>query len=413
MAVLSLISRSICSRLLWGWALLALAAATPAAFASDATRVSITERSNGLGYVVRVHAEGPWGRLEVKQSPGRIELRVVGLQKGSPFRLPDPTGPVQQVAVTEASGTLIVALAIDDARPLLPTAYPDGGSNDVLLSLAWDDPGTNPFAVILEDASSGPDQISQEHWQLDCVVLDAGHGGADGGTHGHGVKEKDVTLAITKKAGDYIRDRLGLRVIYTREDDRFIELHERGRIANESCGKLFVSIHANSAGLSARGQQAKGTETYFLGLHREGSARDVMQRENAVIEMESQPDLYEGFGDGGMIVQALATSAYQRESQYLADLVEQEFKTRVGRKSRGVKQAGFLVLWRASMPAILIETGFLSNPSEARFLKSAQGQDLVASAIFRAVRSYKEHYERGVGIVQGGEGVEQARSGAE
>ena len=413
MAVPSLISRSISGRLLWGWALLALvlAAATPVARAADATRVSIAERKDGLGYVVRLHAAGQAGKLAVQQSPGRIELRVVGLQKGEPFRLPDPSGPVQQVAVTEASGTLVVVLAVDDARPMTALAYPDGGSNDILLGLTWVD--ADPFAVMMKDGAIGADQTSQEHWQLDCVVLDAGHGGADGGTHGHGVKEKDVTLAITKKAGEYIRERLGLRVIYTREDDRFIELHERGRIANESCGKLFVSIHANSAGLSARGQKAKGTETYFLGLHREGSAREVMQRENAVIEMESQPDLYEGFGDGGMIVQALATSAYQRESQYLADLVEQEFKTRVGRQSRGVKQAGFLVLWRASMPAILIETGFLSNPSEARFLKSEQGQDLVASAIFRAVRSYKEHYERGVGIVQGGESVEEARKGAE
>ena len=382
--------------------LLLVTALAPRAAAADATRVSITPRSNGQGYVVRVHANGPWGKLDVKQSPGRVELRVVGLQKGEPFRLPEPNGPVQQVAVTEASGTLVVALAVDDSRPFVPAAYPDGGSNDVLLSLEWADAGTDPFAALIADANAGPDQTSQEHWKLDCVVLDAGHGGDDGGTHGHGVKEKDVTLAITKKAGEYIRERLGLRVIYTRSDDRFIELHERGRIANESCGKLFVSIHANSAGLSARGQKAAGTETYFLGLHREGSAREVMQRENAVIEMESQPDLYEGFGDGGLIVAALATSAYQRESQYLADLVEKEFSERVGRKSRGVKQAGFLVLWRASMPAILVETGFLSNPAEARFLSSAQGQDLIASAIFRAVRSYKDHYERGVGLVQAG-----------
>ena len=380
---------------------LGLVLLAPTALAADATRVSIAERSDGLGFVVRLHASGPAGKLDVQQSAGRVELRVVGLKKGASFRLPDAKGPVQQVAVTETAGTLVVAMAVDDRRPFNAAAYRDGASSDILIGLTWAD--KNPFAIIMEDGAVGPDETSQEHWRLDCVVLDAGHGGPDGGTHGHGVKEKDVVLAITKKAGSYIRERLGLRVIYTREDDTFIELHERGRIANESCGKLFVSIHANSAGLSARGQKAKGTETYFLGLHRENSAREVMQRENAVIEMESEPTLYEGFTDGGLIVQALATSAYQRESQYLADLVEQEFKTRVGRKSRGVKQAGFLVLWRASMPAILVETGFLSNPSEARFLASEQGQDLIASAIFRAVRAYKEHYERGVGIVQGAE----------
>jgi N-acetylmuramoyl-L-alanine amidase len=390
---------------------LLFALSASAASAAEATRVSVAERGDGLGYVVRLHASGPSGNLDVQQQAGRVELRVVGLTKAASFRLPDPKGPVQQVAVTQESGTLVVAMATDDSRPFVATAYRDGASSDILVGLTWAD-GANPFqAIIADGAGPGPDDVSQEHWKLDCVVLDAGHGGADGGTHGHGVKEKDVVLSITKKAGAYIRDRLGLRVIYTREDDRFIELHERGRIANESCGKLFVSIHANSAGLSARGQKAKGTETYFLGLHREGSAREVMQRENAVIEMESEPALYEGFTDGGLIVQALATSAYQRESQYLADLVEQEFKTRVGRQSRGVKQAGFLVLWRASMPAILIETGFLSNPSEARFLASEQGQDLIASAIFRAVRAYKEHYERGVGIVGGAGDMEIGGSG--
>ena len=222
-------------------------------------------------------------------------------------------------------------------------------------------------------------------------MLDAGHGGHDGGASANGIREKDITLAVAKKVGHYVEDRLGIRVVYTREDDRFIELHERGRIANESCGKLFVSIHANAAGSSS----AHGSETFFLGLHKSESAADVMERENSVVALESDPGLYAGFDDAEIIVQTLATTAYQRESERLASLIQDQFEHRAERPSRGVKQAGFLVLWRASMPAVLIELGFVTNPSEARFLRSEYGQDLLASAIFRSIRDYKEQYERG------------------
>jgi N-acetylmuramoyl-L-alanine amidase len=119
-----------------------------------------------------------------------------------------------------------------------------------------------------------------------------------------------------------------------------------------------------------------------------------MERENGVVALESDPGLYADFDAEGGIMRALAFSAYQQESQTLASLIQEQLGGRTGRTSRGVKQAGFLVLWRASMPAVLVETGFVSNGDEARFLASADGQDLIASAIFRAVRDYKERYER-------------------
>ena len=119
-----------------------------------------------------------------------------------------------------------------------------------------------------------------------------------------------------------------------------------------------------------------------------------MARENSVVRLESDPSLYEDFDTEGGIMRTLAFSSYQQESQELASLIEEEFGTRANRLSRGVKQAGFLVLWRASMPAVLVETGFVTNAAEARFLASADGQDLIASAIFRAIRDYKERYER-------------------
>jgi N-acetylmuramoyl-L-alanine amidase len=232
--------------------------------------------------------------------------------------------------------------------------------------------------------------VGQEHWRLDCVVIDAGHGGHDGGATYNGVREKDVALGIARRLGTLIQDRLGVRVVYTRSDDRFIELHRRGQVANQSCGKLFISIHANAAG----NESAHGAETYFLAPHRTASAREVMERENSVVALESDPGLYADFDAEGGIMRALAFSAYQQESQTLAALIQEELGGAAGRTSRGVKQAGFLVLWRASMPAVLVETGFVSNDDEARYLASAAGQEAIAGAIYRAVRAYKERYER-------------------
>src|SRR5690606_7495507 len=188
-------------------------------------------------------------------------------------------------------------------------AYPDRDSDDVLLNVAYAQPALATSAVL-------PDAASNEHWKLDCIVLDAGHGGRDGGATAHGVREKDITLAVTRKVGQYVEQHLGMRVVYTRDDDTFITLHDRGRIANESCGKLFVSIHANAAG----NHRAHGSETYFLGLHKGESARAVMERENSVVALESDPDLCAGFDDAGIIMQTMATSAYQRSSERLAEL---------------------------------------------------------------------------------------------
>ncbi len=235
------------------------------------------------------------------------------------------------------------------------------------------------------------------NWRLDTIVLDAGHGGHDIGATYNGVREKDVTLGIVLALGPMLERELGLRVVYTRRDDHFEELRERGRIANRSGGKLFVSVHANAAGAAS----ASGTETYFLAPHRSDSAHEVMERENSVIQLESAPALYAEYTQQGDILQAMAMSAYQEESQSLARLVEGRL-TGQGRRSRGVKQAGFLVLWAASMPAVLIETGFVSNPDEARMLSSATGQQQTARAIFEAISAYRDQYERGLRLAAAG-----------
>ena len=369
-----------------GCTLLLLLALPLDAHASDIARVSFASRSDGKGYVVRVHTTGKISAYSVER-PSATEVQLVLYRAGlaSSVRRDDARGPVQRYAIHPSDDRIVLSFEIDPNAPVEANAYPDRDSDDVLLGLTYARPPAGPVATGQADAASN------EHWALDCIVLDAGHGGHDGGATSNGVREKDVVLAVAKKVGQYVQDRLGIRVVYTRDTDRFIELHERGRIANGSCGKLFVSIHANAAGSSS----ARGTETFFLGLHRSDTARDVMERENSVVALESDPGLYAGFDDAEAIVQTLATTAYQRESERLASLIQGEFENRADRHSRGVKQAGFIVLWGASMPAVLIELGFVTNPSEARFLRSESGQDLLASAIFRSIRDYKEQYERG------------------
>ena len=353
---------------------------------SSIERVSFTARSDGKGYVVRIHTTGKVSAHSVDQ-PSPTELRLTLYHAGlSPnLRRDDPRGPVQSYAVHPADDRIVLSFAIDPNTPVEAKSYPDRDTDHILLNIAY-------AAPVLAGGGVQPDVASNEHWKLDCIVIDAGHGGHDGGAAANGVREKDITLGVARKLGRYVQDRLGMRVVYTRADDRFIELHERGRIANESCGKLFVSIHANAAG----SRSAKGSETYFLGLHKSKSARDVMERENSVVALESNQDLYTGFDDASIIVQTMATTAYQRSSEHLAELIQGQFEHRADRPSRGVKQAGFLVLWRASMPAVLIELGFVTNKDEARFLRSENGQDLMASAIFRSIRDYKEDYERGL-----------------
>lgn len=222
-------------------------------------------------------------------------------------------------------------------------------------------------------------------WTFDTVVLDAGHGGHDAGAHAHGIREKDVTLGVVRRLGPLL-EREGIRVVYTRTTDVFIPLRERGRLANAAEGRLFVSVHVNA---TATGAPARGTETYLMGLHKTDAAEAVMRRENSVIELESDRSAYARLNPADAVLVDLAGAAFQGTSARLAALVEAQFRGQ-GRQSRGVKQAGFYVLWNASMPAVLVETGFVNDPREAAYLGSAAGQQEVADAIFRAIQALRQ-----------------------
>lgn len=232
-------------------------------------------------------------------------------------------------------------------------------------------------------------------YEINRVVIDAGHGGKDPGAVGAHSKEKDIALALALKTGNYIEKYIpGVEVIYTRKTDEFVELHRRAKIANDSRADLFISIHCNASKATA----ASGTETYVMGLHKSEANLEVAKLENAaILNEENFSDMYQGFDpdkDEDYITLTMFQDAFLEQSTMLADEIQRQFRERVKRKDRGVFQAGFLVLYRTTMPGVLIESGFITNPSDEQFLMSEDGQAYIASAIYRAFKSYKEEMER-------------------
>jgi len=235
---------------------------------------------------------------------------------------------------------------------------------------------------------------SQDFLKVDKIVIDAGHGGKDPGTSGKYSKEKDIALKIALKFGKYVEENFPeVKVIYTRKTDVFVELYRRAQIANENDADLFVSIHCNGV----KSSSPYGTETFVMGLHKSEANLEVARKENASILMEDnyseQYDGYDPNSPEAFIIFSMFQNAYLNQSLDIASKVQYQFRERVKRKDRGVKQQGFLVLYRTAMPGILIVAGFLTNPDEEQFLRSEQGQTYIASAIYRAFKEYKKEYE--------------------
>lgn len=238
--------------------------------------------------------------------------------------------------------------------------------------------------------------FSQSGVGIKTVVIDAGHGGKDPGAIGiSGVKEKDVALSVALNLGNKIKlNYPNVKVLYTRDDDTFVGLAERARIANRASADLFISIHANAAVNAS----AKGTESWVLGLHKSAAALEVAKRENASILMEEDYETtYQDFNPSdpdSYIALSMRQNVYLDQSLQLAQNIQDEFTNKLKRKNRGVKQAGFMVLYRTTMPAVLIELGFLSNKEDETFLKGDIGRENLASSIFKAFVSYKNKLEQ-------------------
>lgn len=223
--------------------------------------------------------------------------------------------------------------------------------------------------------------------QIRKVVIDAGHGGKDPGT-AQGKEKRyalEIALALGKKIKSELKD---VEVIYTRDRDIFIPLHERAAIANRNKADLFISIHCNANNSS----KISGTETYTMGLHKSQANLELAKRENNVILLEDNyKKSYKGFDPNSPLAHIMLAnyqSAFMEQSLNFATRVEQKF-AESGNKSRGVKQAGFLVIWETTMPSVLIETGYLSNPHDRAILDTPSGRQKITNSIFEAFKSYK------------------------
>jgi|TARA_B100001093_G_scaffold520493_1_gene616749 N-acetylmuramoyl-L-alanine amidase len=233
--------------------------------------------------------------------------------------------------------------------------------------------------------SSNSIKNEKNKWKFSTIIIDPGHGGKDPGAVGYrGTLEKDVALDVAKRLEKKISKNMKIKTVLTRDEDIFLKLGERTKIANENNGSLFISIHANAA----TDRRASGFETFLIGPNKNEAAVRVAARENAVLELEGRTG--KKLTNEDLIKATIAQSAFASKSEQFAALVQDEISKRVQGKNRGVKQAGFYVLMGASMPNVLVELGFISNLAEEKKLRSSQYKDILATAIYRALEKYEK-----------------------
>ncbi|MEX0680392.1 MAG: N-acetylmuramoyl-L-alanine amidase [Balneolales bacterium] len=393
-------------------------------------RVTTIERSDGLGYVVRFQMSSRPDSFYIWQPNSKliqVALYKEGIRSEPIHTSNNNENAFDSFFYQEIEGGIGTDIYLNEGVYMIADAYLDVNGRDLLIGLTeasqqdldvltdglfpifWDDlvenVDTTPDLALndweqpvdLPDRnrlSITPSPQDEALLQLKRIIIDAGHGGRDPGAIGYrGTMEKDVTLSVAKKLGEYINDDpelMNIEVMYTREDDTFIPLQERGQIANQAEADLFISIHANAN----RNRHAHGTEIYFLGMHRSREAFEVMKKENSAIRFEDENERSEELTPEQLAVYELSNIGFMASSEMLATTIDQQFANRARRRSRGVKQAGFIVLYHASMPALLVELGYITNPQEEQFLSSDYGQSIMASAIFRSVREYKQRLDR-------------------
>ncbi len=388
--------------------------------ASRSIKVPLVESASGP--LVRLEALSPIITVELTRGPNakysaRLGGVVFGLESGVPVvRVGGESRQLDAAPVVRA-GQLLVPLQL--ISQVLPSFVPnthwaaDEHALVVFSMIEHRDAPPPPRRAAADSLSSagalrtaarsaGPRARGAGGLRMPrTIVVDAGHGGPDNGMTGPigGVVklyEKDVTLSVAKRLGATFRER-GVRVVYTRTTDTLIALSDRGRIANQAAGDLFISIHVNAANPTWKDPgAARGFETYFLAEAKTEDARRVERMENESIQFE------DGSGRGarddalGFILSDMAQNEHLRESSELADMIQQRLGQMHPGPSRGVKQAGFRVLVTAYMPAVLVEIGFGTNPREADFLLSPSNQQAIASAIADAAMEYLQRYERRV-----------------
>jgi N-acetylmuramoyl-L-alanine amidase len=361
----------------------------------DVTGLSFEEKSNGFLVRIKCTKEIPdfenW--LKTIGTDTWLYITLAGVKADvEAIKRVSPMGLVKQILVFQSPTAAQLTLRLR-GKVSNTEVIPETGSHDILVAihLPVEEPAND------RKPSESDRALTQERnrWKLDVVVIDAGHGGDDPGAIGiTKTREKDITLAIGLQLGKLIEKSLPqVKVVYTRKTDEFIELYRRGQIANQNNGKLFISIHCNS--MPHKKQSENGFEIYLLRPGKTENALRIAERENAVIKYEQDFEKrYQKLTDENFILLTMAQSAYVKYSEQFAGILQTEMGRSLPIGDNGVKQAGFYVLVGASMPNVLVETGYLSNKHDEKILKSVSGQRRIAESIFNGIRQYKQAYEQ-------------------
>lgn len=343
--------------------------------------VQVDEKANGT--IIRIKTLKKFKKKEISaflHKNGWFYLTIQGgVADSTNILKTDTRGIVKKISMDQLEGGLQLAFFLRSEIER-HEFYQNKKTKEIVITL-WA-PLSKSVARIKEVKSQ---------WEIDTIVLDAGHGGKDPGTIGkYGTQEKAIVLDIVKRIGGLLTKNTNVKVIYTRDEDVFIPLWQRTKIANEKKGKIFISVHANGN----RNRRAYGYETYLLRPGKTQDAIDVAARENAAIKYEeSRNGKYKELTDEGQILATMAQSMFMKESESLAAQIQQELEKEIKSQNRGVKQAGFYVLIGASMPNVLLEAGFLTNPEEEKKLRTKKYRQKIANAVYRAIIEFKKSRE--------------------
>jgi len=347
--------------------------------------IVLTEKKNGTAITLMTTKKFSTG--DISCSLNRDNSFYITVYKGTFDQLMAdsimPAGIVKSVTINQERQSLQISFELK--RELLSRSVII--QNDkIIINLI-----TERTAEITDAAVMRKLEKDKEDWKIDNIIIDPGHGGKDPGAVGKGgTYEKDITLKIAKHLQKLLESESGIKATLTRDNDSFVALNERTRIANARKGKLFVSIHCNAN----KNRQVSGFETFFLKPARTESAMEVAAFENSVIKYEADKDHYKELTDQDYIVLSMMQANFVKESEVWASSVQKEIAEFSEYKSRGVDQAGFYVLIGASMPAVLVETGFISNQKEEKSLKNSKYQKELAQAICKSILYLKKKIEK-------------------
>ena len=345
----------------------------------DITGISLDVKANGT--LIRINSQKRIGKFSRSIIDGILFLNLIDSNLDSiSINSVQPAGIVKKITAKNILSNSQIEFELGDNYDASEVIRVDN-SNDLLVTIH-----NKMFANNVTDKN-------KERWKFDAVVIDAGHGGKDPGAIGvNGVEEKKINLSIALKLGVLIKNNLpGVKVYYTRDTDKFVELYKRGKIANEKNGNLFISIHCNST--KKKPTNLTGFEVYLLRPGRTREAIEIAEMENSVINYEDNPKRYQELTDENFILVTMAHSSFMKYSEKFSEILSNEFDDDDNLKSAGVKQAGFYVLVGASMPSVLLECGYLSNRNDAVYLTSKKGQEETAESIYKAVKKFKEEYD--------------------